>query len=1440
MVVRNVFLLGVLAFVAVQAAPTCSPETPSPPPSESCSTLCSESDSCSPLLNAVQRKCRKAFNTGLRRHCSKVCADAFDKLVANEVGACFDQKDFDGRSMFLRACKAKHGKRNCEGKGLSCHTSHEGPKGERRPCRDVMEDCSLDKCCREALFQFLYGDNECIKVLGYLNIGPKPKCPKRCYDAYERLAGLDLGFELLTCACHELGAACVAELPRRNFETLCDPDEQPEPKDTEPIPVSLVESCGDVVSECVEDDECRCLLTRAYSCINEKECSTDCYNNVQDLLCHPISSRLIACDCKPLGSICLEQRLAMLEHPCSKALLGNLNCPTERRPPPDPENCPSPDCQLALAYCLTDDECATLFHDLYTSKECSPALTDMGVTKPPPRCPSCCRDRFLQFIELKRAKYASTCLCGDLGTICTLPQKNLIQSCLAPVTQPICKDVADECINDTECNTAYENFYSESGSCSNVFQYSGYAPLPECSADCILAERQLRSNTLGAKLFDCDCGDEGEECHKRGRNFELYCSTCPREQCPDLSSACQDPVCQSDLTAFLTSCTSVIGYDPTSGGNKPKCDFKCAMAAMNLLSHNSFSHQLDCDTCGLPSILQTSRDRFITICPDFRISLAPYPVCSSCNDITYRCNHDHACRIAWENFGKECNDVILYDEIGESPKCTSRCIDARNCLFSNPIGQEFEVCDCQHSPACLSLKNNYFKYCDPKPAAKCLAIQEQCIADESCKAVYNQFGTECFNVLKYSGTGPEPTCSPKCVALRSALVKHNKDMRNCDCDGKEMCSVPRGNFNKFCPCSEIVEQCEDDEECSRALEAFLSGPACTAAFEKQICTTECARVYDQLVSNKFGKQLSSCSNVLGDLYIERANNFTTYCQGCARLLGSCIADETCQPAHAGLFEGDECKEVLEQNLDDGGTPVQCTFGCLGRNIALLQHPLGRLFETCDCDSDPDFSSTCKKARMNFFSSCPRLTSHDDSPSSCARLLDNCFRDSACSRVFNLATQKCSDIVEGKCQQPICRHECQKLRTELQVHLGGSITECDCGSLGPICEQFQSNIASCPAESCSTVIEECSANQLCGKALQQFIEGKECANVVNYCSGDAPVCTQECIQTNTMLVNLEPRFETCDCGDDLGCVRAQGNYMKFCPLPDPVVLSCHTTCEDAIHFCRRDATCRGLHDSATAACENVLFYDNTSPEPGCSQACKDAEITLHAFFKDKPTSLRGCKCSTDSFIASVSPCTKHTKNMASFCNIPPENLTPLCDDVVTECQGDSACSNLYNLYTSNCENIISGESTTCSDTCIAYYYSLVMDPIGKKFESCECKDDNALGCSLGKLNAENHCVSLQCSAGEHGTCHAVFAACREDDACRSAMAKFDEDCEAVSLYSGSGPEPECPEECALSAAKFLLHYAGKCINPLNCECGTSRFGEMCSLVRNNIQKFCNVG
>eukprot|EP00118_Oscarella_pearsei_P004644 m.20152 g.20152 ORF g.20152 m.20152 type:complete len:2942 (+) comp27981_c0_seq1:9-8834(+) len=1479
-----------------------------------------------------------AYNgQGTKPPCNPCCIDAVKKLTRHNARA-FDctaePTDFfaNARNKFLTICP------DFRSPFTPAPTDTDSPGTCHGTCKEVYKKCSLDKCCREASFQFFHADPDCSRVIAYAGIGPEPTCPKKCVQAFEHLNSLPLGKAQFTCNCEDLGNACTANAPRINYQTYCVERKKPQPEAEEQSEPSEKESCSKVMTDCVEDESCLCLLTHTHACILEGKCSVECEEHQGAFLCHPLGRRLTACECDDISGpacIALKQKAALMCRDSER--LRNLNCSANSKPVTLPCAKP-PFCAAPMAVCLMDPECKSLFEKA-SFGECAPSLTDFGVVSPTPRCPKSCFENFQKLVSHKKGRLAAGCMCGELGTLCSTTRQNFLCHCAAPKPQPTCSSVIAECNTDEGCKNVLNAFlFGEA--CKNVFSYRGFAPLPICSPDCVKAEYQLRAHPIASRLVDCDCGDLGDACSRPRQNFDLYCSSCPKVPCDSILADCQkDPQCVRDFADFgdpKGPCGAIMAYNGT--GEKPACDPCCLDAVRNLTEHSPRS--LDC-SAGPNDFITTSRNKLLTVCPDFRTSSlvcrpAPVemcvdshkrcgadkecsairdavrnsctnvfdydgtgeePVCSAacinaaeqmnnpttnflnnchcgewelcnrrvnnfgkfclrtppCNQIVTECNNDPACKGAFAEFmtGKACKPVIVQTD--EMPKCTPECIKARQCLINHPIGKFFETCECGPlGDTCSLPRSRYEKYCiaPPLPSVQsCASVVANCIANEECKAAFNDFSpgpnSKCKAVFEAKvGQCPAPqVCSTDCIAARNKLISHSigKGFDVCDCGTLgSVCSFSRNQYDKFCsPCAIVRTQCQGDVACREALDAYLNGQACRAVFTASdadvgLCTSACVGVHDKLMSDPIGKKFADCSCVDSGPLCSQRGKYLKQCRVCSNVLAACQTEATCKKAWNDFNTGEYCSGIL--SYDETGTRQACNWECLRHNVALLQHPIARQMTSCDCGSDPVFSASCNQRRQNFFASCPSLTKcSTNKPSSCSCQLEKCFNDPLCADVFNRMSSQCEDVLnyDGTGTAPECTYTCRVLAVELEGYV--DLAGCECDEVGPFCQRFQYNVKTiCPREDCSAVAAKCSESEECQAALSSFVGGGACADIVHHCSGDTPQCTPTCFLEYLDLMFHARGFETCICGnDDAPCSTMRSNYFKYCPRTELTgSLSCDSSCEDAMAWCLRNASCRLLYAEMTLKCGNVAFYDGTGNPPTCSDDCREVENRLLAAFKGQKTNLRECQCREGAASASRL-CKSIFNNIARYCPLQ-------CDDVKEECKGDSACNTRLNLFENEktCAEVLSyngtGDNPVCFPLGCGYQaFALTRNPIGRHLKSCECTGS---GCTNGKLNTMQFCPIANCIADGPNSCSCLFDCCSRDASCNALIDRFPLDCAVLLAYNGTGVAPPCPEQCLKTGQTLLSLTAGASSSSLlNCQCES--LGPLCSTLQKNFNDIC---
>ena len=913
-----------------------------------------------------------------------------------------------------------------------------------------------------------------------------------------------------------------------------------------------------------------------------------------------------------------------------------------------------------------------------------------------------------------------------------------------PPPEMHCKEAIANCLLDSCCRKAYEDFYYGED-CEFVLTHGGIGEQPSCSDACVALFDKLAESPHADDLLSYNCDDLGSLCTIRYGNYDSFCIDKPSSEDkvsqrgvtnkddtlsttrPDGSSppqpALQNPPCLTSLLTCLVSplcyaafidlyfseCKRSIYY--MDDGPRPACTAACRAKINTLLQLPGGHLTLTCD-CG----------PFGTLCSKLQdnIKHCLEPTKSDCLTAVQECLSDPACGKVFRQYlyGGECTNVLEYDGYSiPEPNCSMACVKTEEELRKQPEAKKLLYCDCTGlSPnICSQPRENFNRFCNECPdnydhlagpttttlvsnKVDCFTALMTCLADISCADAYTAFynGPACHDVLFYTD-GPEPTCSWEC-------------------------SVLHGHLRSFPEASALVNDCD--------------------------------------------------CGVLGDTCRHPRQNFSNYCAlDCTIAITTCKLDSDCRSILNKFMYGEPCRNVL---YTENGTNPSCSDKCLQAHQEVMGHPLGKQIFSCLMQST---GTTLLSSKTKFClnqtltaneidESCPATTDATTTPASpaqqplCAMIADKCQTEPECLQLFDrfLYGKECRNVLyhtgDGR---PTCYPDCSLVLKELTLHpLGDDYFTCDCGRLDHKCSDIHSNFfkyCAAPGINCSSSVNHgsceckllyCLDDSDCRAIYKNVFDDPACAETVAHIRGRSrtTIHCAGCLPPLRQLANHTLGFDmfACTCVSE-SCNSTQSLFKQACQLDtvlpqgkdadklDPV-LKQPQLCTEAETTCRAEEECAMLLNSYETACYNVLLFTGTGTgtRPACNLQCLFAYRDLIAHPTAQP--LIDCDCDA------AAHCAMARKNMEHLCAIPDNpdyptglNASSTCEVQIYECIGNDVCRRLLKpVADSTSCTILSSPSLTITNRelecrqCVPLLLALASDPKGVNMQTCSCAID----------------------------------------------------------------------------------------------------------------------
>ncbi|XP_065834704.1 protein eyes shut homolog [Oscarella lobularis] len=391
-------------------------------------------------------------------------------------------------------------------------------------------------------------------------------------------------------------------------------------------------------------------------------------------------------------------------------------------------------------------------------------------------------------------------------------------------------------------------------------------------------------------------------------------------------------------------------------------------------------------------------------------------------------------------------------------------------------------------------------------------------------------------------------------------------------------------------CDTVAANCIQNPSCNATFTAYLT--ACDRVLNSGLpgdCTADCLAKLN--ASNEMEPAFVTCNvtspisqqyraNILKGCFATPAPPTATPSTSgflCSTIGGSCSFDLNCSPRLNKYLS--DCSGVF--------TGQPCTSACSSSTAALFE--IWPAFRDCRCGSD----QTCITAEPHV-RACLGDTTAAPSPNFCSVWGLECFYDAKCKPLLDNYSNSCASLFAGSG----CTAQCQSSIKAYQEYLPDS-RNCVCGA-DSSCTANEGRVRSCVdsgpgvPQLCSALVEDgCGSDSTCKSIVETYLDS--CAKVFE---SNVVDCAAECKGNLERAVAALPPLETCICGGNRTCSKAQVNIQIACyDLTQATPQSC-SALEEA---CSKDSACNSLLTKYLTSCGSVLSSGEASD---CSQACRD--------------------------------------------------------------------------------------------------------------------------------------------------------------------------------------------------------------------------------------------
>ncbi|XP_065838793.1 uncharacterized protein [Oscarella lobularis] len=166
------------------------------------------------------------------------------------------------------------------------------------------------------------------------------------------------------------------------------------------------------------------------------------------------------------------------------------------------------------------------------------------------------------------------------------------------------------------------------------------------------------------------------------------------------------------------------------------------------------------------------------------------------------------------------------------------------------------------------------------------------------------------------------------------------------------------------------------------------------------------------------------------------------------------------------------------------------------------------------------------------------------PTNCTYAKSLCTQDGNCSQAYNTYISYCNPAFSSRLKSD-CTAQCNSSRAEVN-RLQPALADCVCDMTQ--CSLLQRSIAKAcfdidlPARFCNDFRVDCERNSTCHTSYQNFLS-TSCKAVIG--SAQESDCTDACKMDLKVLIDFDPVFRTCSCGEDTNCVPPFRNLRIGC-------------------------------------------------------------------------------------------------------------------------------------------------------------------------------------------------------------------------------------------------------------------------------------------------------